>query len=209
MLQQLDEKTFLTGCRFLEKRDPVFLTIVGQFGYPRIWFREPGFATLLHIILEQQVSLASARATFQRLLDSVPSLTPANFLRFDEVGLKGIGFSRQKARYCQDLAGRIERGELNLDQLTALSDETVRTELMVVKGVGPWTANIYLMIALRRPDVWPGSDLALIQTIQELKALKQRPTPAEAQQFAEAWKPWRSVATRLLWHYYLSPKTNR
>jgi len=169
-----------------------------------MWAREPGFPTLIHIILEQQVSLASARAAYDRLLAAASPLTPARFLELDDVALKRIGFSRQKTAYGRELAWAVLDGHLNLAELHTLDDGTVRSELIKVKGIGPWTADIYLLMALRRPDVWPSGDLALAAAAQRVKRLASRPKPDELDALGASWHPWRAVAARLLWHYYLS-----
>ncbi|MDQ3458105.1 MAG: DNA-3-methyladenine glycosylase 2 family protein [Deinococcota bacterium] len=172
-------------------------------GPPPLWRREPGFATLLQIILEQQVSLHSARAAFERLLAVTGPLTPEGFLLLDDATLKAVGFSRQKTAYGRHLArALLERG-LDLGPLETLDDAAARAELIRLKGVGPWTADIYLLMALGRPDAWPGGDLALAVAVQEVKGLAGRPGSAELERLAEAWRPCRAVAARLLWHYYL------
>lgn len=169
-----------------------------------MWAREPGFPTLLYIILEQQVSLASARAAYDRLIETIGVPTPEAFLNLSDSSLKAIGFSRQKARYCRLLAESILIRKLDLATLTALSDDAVRSELTSIKGIGPWTADIYLLMALRRPDIWPTGDMALATAVRRVKGLDSRPSPNELNIIAANWRPWRSVAARLLWHYYLS-----
>jgi DNA-3-methyladenine glycosylase II len=156
--------------------------------------------------LEQQVSLASAKATYDRLRATLSPLTPSQFLTLDEVTLKQIGFSRQKTRYSRLLAQALVAGELDLELLADLADEQVRAELTNIKGIGPWTANIYLLLVLRRPDIWPSRDLALAVAVQKVKKLPTRPTPTELEEIAQPWRPWRAVAARLLWHDYLSRK---
>ena len=190
----------------LAERDSDLARILKRIGPPPMWDREPGFPTLVHIILEQQVSLASAKAAFDKLLDTVSPLEPESFLTFNDAILKSIGFSGQKGRYCRELARAIIDGSLNLDVLPSLPDNGVRTELEKMTGVGPWTSNIYLLMVLLRPDVWPPGDLALAAAVQDLKGLDHRPPPAELQEIAEHWRPWRSVAARILWYHYLNPK---
>jgi DNA-3-methyladenine glycosylase II len=179
---------------------------VGRLGPPPLWAREPGFPTLIHIILEQQVSLASARVAFERLKAAcAPSTrTPERFLSFDDAELKAIGFSRQKTLYSRHLADAILQGRLDLDALARMPDEAVHTALLQLKGVGPWSASIYLLMALGRPDAWPSGDLALAVAAQRVKRLPSRPTPGDLEAMSEAWRPWRAVAARVLWHYYLS-----
>lgn len=192
------------GARELARRDPDLGGVVRRFGIPPMWDREPGFSTLIHIILEQQVSLASARAAHQKLLAEASPLTPERFLEIDDATLKRVGFSRQKAGYGRHLSRAILEGRLDLEILPRQDDETVHESLLRVKGIGAWTANIYLLMALRRPDAWPIHDLALEVAAQRVKRLARRPAPKELQAMAEAWRPWRAVAARILWHFYLS-----
>jgi DNA-3-methyladenine glycosylase II len=197
----------------LVERDRDLAGIVERHGPPPIWAREPGFATLLHIVLEQQVSLASAQAAFDRLeraagstgsaADEPGSLTPERFLAFSDGELLEIGFSRQKARYGRALAERIGSGALDLDALVALDDDDVARALEAVPGIGPWTSTIYLLMVLRRPDVWPVGDIALATAVAEVKGLSARPSIVEMAMIGDAWRPWRSTAARLLWHDYL------
>jgi DNA-3-methyladenine glycosylase II len=169
-----------------------------------MWSREPGFPTLIHIILEQQVSLASAKAAFDRLIALASPLTPECFLDLDDVTLRSIGFSRQKAKYSRSLAQALVDGQLDLEALDGMEDADVKSELIRIKGIGPWTADIYLLMALRRPDIWPSHDLALAAAMQEVKGLTSRPNPEELDALAVPWRPWRAVAARVLWHWYLS-----
>jgi DNA-3-methyladenine glycosylase II len=187
----------------LAARDADIAGIVARFGRPPLWDREPGFATLLHLILEQQVSLASAAAAFGRLRAAADPLTPAGFLELTDAELLAIGFSRQKARYGRALAAAIEAGSLDLDALAATDDEAVHEALQAVPGIGPWTSTIYLLMVLGRPDVWPIGDIALAAAVGEVKGLARRPGPGEMAELGEAWRPWRSVAARLFWHDYL------
>lgn len=187
----------------LSARDADLAGIVARYGPPPLWDREPGFATLLHIVLEQQVSLASAQAAFDRLLAAADPLMPARFLELDDAELLAIGFSRQKARYGRALAAAIESGALDLAALGALDDEGVHEALQEIPGIGPWTSTIYLLMVLGRPDVWPVGDIALAAAVGAVKALGHRPDPTEMALLGDAWRPWRSVAARLFWHDYL------
>ena len=206
----MDNHSALTAVSFrfaldeLTAKDPDLAGIIDDYGPPPMWARDPGFPTLVQIILEQQVSLASAKAAFERLLEVTHSLTPSNFLRLDDAALKSIGFSRQKSTYCRELSHAILRRKLDLEKLNTLDSEIASRELQKIKGVGVWTAAIYLLMALRRPDIWPQGDLALILAAQKLKGLENKPSPEEIIIISNQWKPWRSVAARLLWHYYLS-----
>jgi DNA-3-methyladenine glycosylase II len=149
------------------------------------------------------VSLASAGVAFTRLLALASPLTPERFLELDDAQLKGAGFSRQKTAYGRHLARSISDGELDLEAFGAMSDAEVKAELLKLKGIGAWTADIYLLRALRRPDAWPAGDLALLIAAQEVLRLPQRPTPVELEVMAERWRPHRAVAARLLWQHYL------
>ena len=204
MTQTLTSELLLEGTAVLIQRDPDLAEVVAQIGPPPLWAREPGFATLIYIILEQQVSLASARAAYNRLIEQNSPLTPDAFLQLDDATLKAIGFSRQKTAYGRYLAQALLAGELNLPGLADLSDEEVRLELVNIKGIGRWTAEIYLMEALLRPDVWPKGDLALAVAVKRVKRLPNTPNPAELEAIGEIYRPWRAVAARLFWHHYLS-----
>lgn len=200
----LSDEALARGLRFLTRRDRDLGRVVKKHGPPPMWAREAGFSTLLHIILEQQVSLASARAAHTKLLEIASPLTPRRFLKLDDATLKAAGFSRQKTAYARELARAIVQRELDLDGLTSMDDVAVRSELIKIKGIGRWTADIYLLMVLRRPDIWPAGDLALAVAAQHVKGLKARPTPEELDEIGTAWRPWRAVAARILWHHYLS-----
>lgn len=200
----LTEETLALAVRELAAGDADLRGIVDRIGPPPMWHRPAGFGTLVHIVLEQQVSIASARAAFDRLRAAVDPLTPARFLELDDPGLLAIGFSRQKVRYVRDLSRAVETGALDLDRLAGRADEDVQGALVALNGIGPWTASIYLMEALLRPDVWPATDMALVTAVVEVKRLDRRPDAVEMAALAAPWRPWRSVAARLFWHDYLS-----
>jgi DNA-3-methyladenine glycosylase II len=202
----LDEAGLLQGVNVLVARDIDLAAIAARFGPPPLWARATGFATLVHLILEQQVSLASAKAAFVKLQTALGEVEPHLFLTLSDDELKAIGFSRQKTRYARLLAQAVQGGQLDFAQLAELDDDGVRTVLTKLKGIGVWTADCYLLMALRRPDVWPHGDLALAVAWQRLKQLPARPSYAELGVLAERWRPWRAVAARLLWHNYLSEK---
>jgi len=188
--------------KHLAKCDKDLAWCVRQHGLPPPRKRPANFSTLLHIILAQQISVAAAAAIQNRLLGALPKLTPANFLELSEGDLRAIGFSRQKIIYGKDLASRfLERG-LSIQKLRHMEDEQVIQELIAIKGFGTWSAEIFLLFAFERPAIMPAKDLALMIAAQKLKKLKDRPTPKELLAIAEKWRPWRSYAARLLWHYY-------
>lgn len=193
------------GLEILAQRDEDLAGIMKNFGPPPFWRRDPGFPTLVYLVLEQQVSLASAKAAFGRLLAATGMpLHPERFLRLGARALKRIGFSRQKTGYCRFLAQSILEGRLDLEAIAKLDDEAARAELIRIKGIGPWTADVYLLMALRRPDIWPVGDLALQKAVRRVKRLRKNPAPARLEKIGEAWRPWRAIAARLLWHDYLS-----
>jgi DNA-3-methyladenine glycosylase II len=202
----LDEGSLLEAVGILAGRDLDFASILRRYGAPPMWFRPPGFATLILIILEQQVSLSSARAAYNRLEKATGEVTPTNLLKLNDEELKAIGFSRQKTRYGRLLASGIIDGSFDLEELEGLPDEEARAKLMALKGIGSWSADIYLLMALRRPDIWPHSDLALIKAVTRIKGLKRPPSGEEWETIGEAWRPWRSVAARLAWFEYLGGK---
>lgn len=202
--KRLDDALFARGVRALVKVDEDLGRVVRAHGTPPMWEREPGFAALVLTILEQKISLDSARAVFNRLLALAPTLTPRALLALDDAALRLAGFSHRKALYCKLAARSIVEGHLDLDALDGMDDDAARSSLVALKGVGPWTAEIYLLRCLRRPDAWPSGDLALQLAAREVKRLAARPTPTELDALAEAWRPWRSVAARILWSHYLN-----
>ncbi len=207
MIKTLDENNLINACKRLSKQDEDLAFIFQTYGVPPMWAREPNFATLLHIILEQQVSVTSALSAFNKLREKLNGkITPENLLSLSDAEMKAAYFSRQKTVYARDLAGNILNGSLDLNSFGNLSNEEIKHELKKIKGVGEWTADIYLLMAMLRPDVMPKGDLALHVAWQRLKRLEHRPTSDEFLQIAERWKPLRSVAARLLWHFYLSAK---
>lgn len=183
--------------------------MVEAHGTPPLWKRPTGFPTLVHLILEQQVSIASARAVFDRLAALAAPLTPEAFLALADDELRALGFSRQKTRYTRALAQAVAGGELRLEALVAMPDDEVMSALTRLPGIGPWTASAYLLMALRRPDAWPAGDLALAVGVEKLLALDRRPKPSELEVIAERWRPWRAVAARIVWFDYLGGVTPR
>ncbi|OLC98509.1 MAG: DNA-3-methyladenine glycosylase 2 family protein [Acidobacteria bacterium] len=205
----LDKALFLRSVGRLTAGDHDLARVVKTYGVPPLWVREPGFPTLVYIILEQQVSLASARAAFERLKAATKPLTPRRFLKLTDAELLRIGFSRQKTLYTRLLAESLARRHFDLRYLHELHDDAARKMLIAFKGIGRWTADIYLLSALRRPDIWPTGDLALATAVQEVKRLRKRPSPEKLEAISTPWKPWRAVAARLFWHAYLSKRGKR
>lgn len=200
----LTELDLSKAAQTLARRDPLLARILAQHGPPPLWARKPGFATLVHIILEQQVSLASAATMFSRLKKQTVPLKPSRVTELGEPHLKSLGLTRQKTAYCLDLSRALTEKSLKLAQLSRVSDEDARAALMQIKGIGSWSADVYLLMVLLRPDIWPANDLALAVAIKDLKQLNQRPSQIELLSMADEWRPFRSVAARMLWQYYLA-----
>jgi len=190
------------GCAWLVRADPDFGRVLDAHGLPPHRFRPPGFATLLRAIVAQQVSTASALAIWGRVTDKLPRPTAAGFLALTDADLRAIGFSRQKVEYGRGLAEAVATKRLDMAALRRMDDEAALTALVALKGIGRWTAEIYLMFALDRTDVFPADDLALMVAAQRLKQLPARPTGKALRALAAPWRPWRTVAAQLLWHYY-------
>lgn len=188
----------------LASNDPDLGRVLDRYGLPPLWARPAGYSTLVRIILEQQVSLASGRSAFNRLTGGADRITPTDVLRLGSDELRDLGLTRQKARYIVELAAAVSERRIDLRRVSRMDDDAARDALMVVPGIGPWTANIYLLMALRRRDVWPLADLALRKALQDLREWPDAPSDDDLQKFAERWRPYRSVAARILWHYYLS-----
>lgn len=201
---RLTKESLGTAAQALAARDRELAPIYDLHGPPPMWARRPGFPTLLRIILEQQVSLISARAMFERLRSNIEPFTALGFIEAGEPALRLLGVTRQKAHYCVQVAQAFTNGDLN--QIAKLNDEDAHAALVRIKGVGPWTANIYLLMALRRPDIWPDGDIALASAVGRLRKMKTRPSFPELAKIAEAWRPYRSVAARMLWQYYLAER---
>ncbi len=205
MSKLLTRASLSSACRLLADRDANLRSVLNRHGTPPLWDREPGFATLVQIILEQQVSLASARACFEKLQSRLGEVSPAGVLELNDAELKAIGFSRQKTAYARHLAEAVLEGRIDLDAIAGLPDAEAKAELQRLKGVGEWTSDIYLLMALLRPDVMPRGDIALHAAWHRISA-EPKPAADEFLAIAERWRPFRSVAARLLWHYYLSEK---
>lgn len=208
-METLNEENLAEICTKLAESDADLAFIFETYGVPPLWAREASFATLVHIILEQQVSLASALSAFNKLKEKLVEISPENVLKLSDEELKACYFSRQKTVYVRDLAKAVSSGELNLENLKNLSDSEAKHELKKIKGIGDWTADIFLLMALLRADVMPKGDLALHVAYKKLKNLETAPNSEEFQQIAEKWKPFCAAAARLLWHFYLSVKKKK
>jgi DNA-3-methyladenine glycosylase II len=183
--------------------DPVFAGILARAGAPRFRRRRNGFETLLHIILEQQVSIDAAAAMFRRLHGLLGEVTPASFLTVDEPNLRACGFSRQKAAYGRGLAEAVATGSLDFARLAATPDDEALAALVALKGIGRWSAEIYLIFALGRDDVWPAADLGLQLGVAAELGLGERLAERELRELGDRWRPWRTIAACLFWQSYL------
>ncbi len=204
---RLTNDTLAAAAEALAARDHHLAAIYKIHGPPPMWARRPGFSTLLRIVLEQQVSLVSARAMFERLKSNIEPFTAAGFIEAGESSLRSLGVTRQKAHYCVQVAQAFTNG--HLDKIVRMNDEDAHSTLVSIKGVGPWTANIYLLMVLRRPDIWPDGDVALATAVGKLRKIDPRPEFPELAQIAESWRPYRSVAARMLWQYYLAERKGK
>jgi len=205
----LTHASLAAGARALSRRDPDLACLFRRHGMPPMWARRPGFATLIHIVLEQQVSIAAAGTLFRRLCSELGEMTPHAVAAHGVNRLRRFGLTRQKASYCHELALAVRDGRLDLGGVAHAADRDGRETLLSMRGLGPWSVDIYFLMALRRPDVWPSGDLALAVALQDVKRLPGRPGAAKQREISASWAPWRSVAARLLWHYYLSARQSR
>jgi len=203
MLSTFHQENYRQLCDELSTRDRHLLSIIEQHGYPPLWKRKPGFATLVHIILEQQVSLASARAALEKLKAKLGTITPKKLLALTDEELRACYFSRQKTVYVRALANAILSGEIDLKKLNTEPDEQIREKLKKIKGIGDWTVDIYLLMALSRTDIFPTGDLAMMNSLKKIKKLGAGVSREKILELSEGWSPYRSLATMLFWHIYL------
>jgi DNA-3-methyladenine glycosylase II len=201
--------TFTSGnfkkiCKKLAEIDSDLKLVLDTYGYPPMWSRPNTFESLVHIILEQQVSLASALAALNKLKEKIKDITPEGVLLLTDEELKASYFSRQKTIYVRHLAEAIQNRKVDLLTLEKLSNEEVRAQLTKLKGVGDWTVDIYLIFILHRADVFPMGDLAAVNALRQIKKLPKETTREELATIVSGWQPYRTVAAMLLWHWYLS-----
>jgi len=203
-MYSFNKQNYYQLCDQLAAEDHDFATVIQNHGYPPFWSRANTFETLVHIILEQQVSLASALSALNKLKERIQEISPARVLMLTDEELKACYFSRQKTTYVKYLAEALLSGQLNLSELEHLEDDEVRSRLTALKGIGNWTVDIYLLMVLHRTNIFPIGDLAIVNAMKKLKALPKLTTKEELMLMAEHWHPYRSIAAMLLWHYYLS-----
>ena len=190
---------------YISEKDSVFKAIIEQYGLPAIPFRPQGFETLVLLILEQQVSIDSAKATFLKIKAIHNDMKPEVLNLTSDEDYRAFGVSRQKTSYIKALATAVLEKNIDLESLPNKTAEQVRSELIKIKGIGNWTIDIYLMFCLQAPDLLPLGDIAVVNTIKELLDIHDRDG---MEKYAEKWSPYRSFATYLLWHHYLK-KRNR
>lgn len=206
MIQRFSGRTFKKICNQLARKDPHLAIILKDYGHPPMWTRENSFESLVHIILEQQVSLAAALAALKKLQAYIQDVTPENILRLTDEEMRLCYISRQKMGYIRGLAQAIIAGEIDLEAMTSLPDSEIRKRLTSLKGIGNWTVDVYLIFALQRCDVFPIGDLAAVNAFKKLKALPATISRDALILAAADWAPHRTIATMLLWHFYLSER---
>jgi DNA-3-methyladenine glycosylase II len=204
-VSRLTRETLRAAAELLAAGDRTLRLIYQTHGVPPMWARRPGFVTLIRIVLEQQVSLVSARSIFKRLKSNIDPFSAETFIESGEAYLRSLGVTRQKARYCVAVAEAFTNGKLT--RLGRLADEDAHAALRTITGVGPWTASIYLLMALRRADIWPNGDVALATAVGKLRGMQSRPSYGQLAEIAKDWRPYRSVAARMLWQYYLAERS--
>jgi DNA-3-methyladenine glycosylase II len=204
MLNKFNHTNFHSICDELALKDAELAYIKNTYGYPPLWSRPNSFESLVHIILEQQVSLASALSALNKLRERLQEITPARVLLLTDEEMKACYLSRQKMTYVRYLAEAIINGQINLEAFEQMPDDEVRARLVALKGIGNWTVDVYLMFVLQRADIFPVGDLAAVNAFKRVKGLPPATTREELVEMAVGWQPYRTVATMMLWHYYLS-----
>jgi DNA-3-methyladenine glycosylase II len=204
MFEQFSHSNFHSICDQLAAGDPDLALVIQNHGYPPLWSRPNSFETLVHIILEQQVSLASALSALNKLRERVQEITPARVLLLTDEEFRASYVSRQKAVYIKYLAEAIVNGQINLAEMEQMPDDVIRAKLTALKGIGNWTTDVYLMFVLQHADVFPIGDLAAVNALKRVKNLPKDTAKEELLLITEQWKPYRTVAAMIMWHYYLS-----
>lgn len=203
MIQTFSAENFQLYCNQLSKKDIHLKAIIKEHGYPPMWTRKQGFETLVLTILEQQVSLAAAFAAYKKLKTRIGTVTPAKILLMSNEELRECYFTRQKQGYVKELANAVVTKKLQLKKLALMTDEEVKAHLTAIKGIGNWTADVYLMHALQRTDLFPMGDIALVKSLKERKQLPAHISKEELIMIAEPWRPYRTIAAMILWHAYI------
>jgi DNA-3-methyladenine glycosylase II len=205
-IKTFNKDNFLKICARLARQDAAFGNIIREHGYPPMWTRPATFQTLILTILEQQVSLASAYAAFKKLKEKIGYVTPAKILQLTDEEMRACYFTRQKMGYARGLAEVIQSKKIVLKKFSRLPDEEVRNILIQLKGIGHWTIDVYLMHALQRTDLFPLGDIALVNSLKEIKGLAKNISKEEMLKIAEPWRPYRTIASMILWHAYIQKR---
>jgi DNA-3-methyladenine glycosylase II len=205
-MNKIQNEKFKTLCDWCTNIEPKLKPVIEKFGFPPFWHRNPDFATLILTILEQQVSLASAKSSFNKLVERIKIVSPENILKLTDEELRECYFSRQKATYSKILANEIISGKLNLEDLNSKSAEEIRSRLIMIKGIGHWTIDMYLLMSLHFADIFPPGDLATIKAAFELELVLPSASKEEIITFMQRFSPWQSVATYILWHGYIEQR---
>jgi len=200
------EKDFKQLCDWCTEKEPKLEQVIREYDYPPFWHREPNFSTLILTILEQQVSLAAAKAAYNKLLDKIKKITPANLLQLSDQELRECYFSRQKIVYARLLATEIAEGRLNLTTLNQLPEPDIRKQLIGLKGIGHWTVDMYVLMSLHFSDIFPPGDLATIKAVYELNLLPPESSKIDIIEYMRRFSPYQSAATYILWHYYIEKR---
>ena len=198
-----NKQHFIELCNWCVNIEPKLKPVITKFDYPPFWHREPNLATLILTILEQQVSLASAKSAYNKLVGKIGLVTPENFVKLNEDDLKACYFSRQKIVYTKNLANEIMSGNLDLIELNNLSEQEIRSILIKLKGIGNWTIDMYLLMSLHFADIFPPGDLATIKSVYELDLVPATFSKEEIVSFMQKFSPFQSAATYILWHSYI------
>jgi DNA-3-methyladenine glycosylase II len=204
MINKFRPSNYHSICDKLGSTDADLAAVIKAYGYPPLWSRPNTFETLVHIILEQQVSLASALSALNKLRERVQEITPARVLLLTDEEFRACYCSRQKTAYIKYLAEALLNGQINLEQFEQMPDDEIRAQLVSLKGIGNWTVDVYLMFVLQRADLFPIGDLAAVNALKRVKNLPATTNREELVAIAAQWQPYRTVATMILWHYYLS-----
>lgn len=205
-MERFNSENFISICNKLAKKDKELKAIIKQHGHPPMWVRPATFQSLILFILEQQVSLASAYAAFRKLKQKIGFVTPAKILLLSDAELRACYFSRQKIVYARELATAIQNKQLNLKKLHASHEDEIRIELKKIKGIGDWTVDVYLMHSLQRTDLFPLGDIALVNSLKEVKKLHPKISREKMLAIAESWRPYRTIASMILWHAYIQKR---
>lgn len=201
-----DLEDFYKQCDWCIQVEPKLKPVIKKYDYPPLWYRKPDFATLILTILEQQVSLASAKAAYVKLENQIGEITPLNLLQLSDEELRDCYFSRQKIKYARILATEIVEGKLKLETLNQMDEPEIRARLVQIKGIGHWTADMYILMSLLFADIFPPGDLATIKSVYELELVPAESSKEDIIKYMEKFSPFRSAATYVLWHNYIQKR---